>query len=915
MHDDSLTTALRASVLWLFAALLAPMAAAHDVHHDGYATHQHLDGHGTAKIRDAAAPDAGEDPFRQLTEVLPDPNEVRLASGAPGPAYWQNEADYVIDVSLDPETHVLTGSERITYRNRSPHSLTYLWVQLDQNRFRNDSIGRLSETGPNLDEEVGLWWLVRAHARSQFDGGMTVGRVVDAGGKPLPHTIVDTMMRIDLPRPLKPGGTVRFGIDWSHQIVPDQIRARSRVEILDDGHPLYEVAQWFPRMAAYTDVDGWQNKPFVGSGEFTLEFGRYTMNITVPDTFVVAGTGELTNPGGVLSRTQQQRLNRARSAERPVMIITSEEAAANEQREPKGTRTWTFAADDVRDVAWAASPSFLWDAWGVSIPGTNRTTMAMSYFPQEGEPLWSKYSTQAVAHTLEVYSQFATPYPWPVAISVNGPVGGMEYPMICFNGPRPEDDGTYTKRTKYGLISVIIHEVGHNWFPMLINSDERQWTWMDEGLNTYVQFLTEQSWEEGYPSRRGEPRNITGFMASQNQRPIMTNSESLVQFGNNAYAKPATALNVLRETVLGRERFDHAFRTYADRWRFKRPQPQDLFRTMEDASGTDLDWFWRGWFYTTAHVDIAVTDVRQFALRGEPERSKAFDRFQRDELLAQSLTVQRNADAPLRTDRFPELLDFYNTYDEFDLTPADTRKWEAYKRRLEDHEVEAVETFEKSGFFYAIRLENRGGLVMPVPLRLVYTDGTEEAVTLPAEIWRRNQHAVRRVVISDKELAFVEIDTHGQIADTNRENNRWPQTIQRDLVGLRGDDQRPNPMREAKEEEAREAYRPTAEAVAEAVHTAWIAATKGAEGDEPMTPAKVQDQLAEAVAPLKDPWQGSLRLAFAADPEPFAKLAAGTSKPERVRLATFRSAGEDQAFETPDDLVWKVMADGSTRAD
>ncbi|MEO0601720.1 MAG: M1 family metallopeptidase, partial [Myxococcota bacterium] len=574
------------AALFVLAVGLVPQARAHDVHHDGYHTHQQLDGHGSAKLLDAAAPAAGEDPFRQLTEVLPDPNEVRLASGAPGPAYWQNEADHVIDVSLDAETHRLTGSERITYRNQSPHVLEYLWVQLDQNRFRDDSIGALSETSPDFYQDIGLWWLVRKHAQREFDGGMTVSRVVDAAGRPLPHTIVDTMMRIDLPRPLRPGGAVRFGIDWSHQMVPQAIRARSRVEVLDDGLPLYEVAQWFPRMAAYTDVDGWQNKPFVGSGEFTLEFGRYTMNITVPDNYVVAGTGELANPGSVLTRAQQQRLAKARTAERPVMIVTSEEAAANEKRTPRGTRTWTFRADDVRDVAWAASPSFLWDAWGVKVPGTNRTTLAMSYFPQEGEPLWSKYSTQAVAHTVEVYSRFATPYPWPVAISVNGPVGGMEYPMICFNGPRPEPDGTYTKRTKYGLIGVIIHEVGHNWFPMLINSDERQWTWMDEGLNTYVQFLAEQAWEEDYPSRRGEPRNITDFMSSSYQRPIMTNSESLLQFGNNAYAKPATALNVLRETVLGRERFDHAFRTYSDRWRFKRPQPQDLFRTLEDASGT-----------------------------------------------------------------------------------------------------------------------------------------------------------------------------------------------------------------------------------------------------------------------------------------------------------------------------------------
>ena len=896
------------STLLAFAFVSASLlpARAHQPHHDGYREHHH-----SAPL-DAAAPAPGDDPFRQLFAVLPDPNEVRLASGAPGPGYWQNEADHIIDVTLDPETHRLTGSERITYRNNSPHTLTYLWVQLDQNKFREDSLSRRADAGPDLDGGVSAGWLAQLHARRSFEGGMTIHRVEDGAGKPLPHTIVDTMMRIDLPRPLKPGSTQRLGIDWSHQVVPESIWARSRVEILDDGLPLYEIAQWFPRMAAYTDIDGWQNKPFIGSGEFTLEFGDYTLNITVPETFVVASTGELKNPGSVLTRDQQARLQEARTSERPVMVITAEEAAANEARTAAGTRTWTFQANDVRDVAWAASPSFLWDAWGVPVPGTNRTTMAMSYFPEEGEPLWSRYSTQAVAHTVEVYSTFSTPYPWPVAISVNGPVGGMEYPMICFNGPRPEEDGTYSKRTKYGLIGVIIHEVGHNWFPMLINSDERQWTWMDEGLNTYVQFLAEQSWEEDYPSRRGEPRDIAGFMASGNQRPIMTNSESLLQFGNNAYAKPAAAMNVLRETVLGRERFDHAFRTYSDRWAFKRPQPHDLFRTLEDASGTDLDWFWRGWFYTTGHVDLAITGVKQYQLRGEPERTAAHDKFVRDELLAESRTEQRNAGQPVRTDRFPELLDFYNDHDELDPTPADTRAWTGLKRRLEDDERAAVEAFESSGYFYAVHLENQGGVVMPVPLRLVYTDGTEEELLLPAEIWRRNAKRVAKVVVSDKELAFVELDTHGQIADTDRSDNRWPQVIDQRLVAVRPDSGGGNPMQQAEQEAARAAFRPTAESVAAALHAGWTEALAAHEADTVLVPAAARDALETAMAEVTDPWGRPLRPAFATDPEPFEKLARDERKPAYVRIATFRSAGEDGAFETGDDIVWKVMADGST---
>ena len=754
-------------------------------------------------------------------------------------------------------------------------------------------------------------WLVREYVRTDAGLGMAIHRVTDPSGRDLPHHIVDTMMRVDLPRPLRPGGVFRLDIDWSHRVVPEGIWARSRVEVLDDGLPLYEVAQWFPRMAPYTDIDGWQNKPFVGRGEFALEFGDYTLNITVPDTYVVAATGELSNPASVLTREQQRRLVEARTADRPVMVITSEEAAANEKRTPTGTRTWTFKAEDVRDVAWAASPSFLWDAWGVAIPGTARTSMAMSFYPEEGEPLWSRYSTQAVAHTLEVYSEFATPYPWPVAISVNGPVGGMEYPMICFNGPRPEEDGTYTERTKYGLISVIIHEVGHNWFPMMINSDERQWTWMDEGLNTYVQFLAERSWEEDYPSRRGEPRDMTAFMASANQRPIMTNSESLLQFGNNAYGKPATALNVLRETVLGREAFDHAFRTYSDRWRFKRPQPHDLFRTLEDASGTDLDWFWRGWFYTTGHVDIAVTGVKAYSLRGDPETARAFDRFVRDERTEASVTDQRNEGIGLRTDRFPELIDFYNDYDELDVTDEDERKWAAFKRGLEDDELAAVEAFEKATF-YAIRFENRGGLVMPIPLRVVYVDGGMDEMVIPAEIWRQDPTTATRVLVSEREIAHVEIDAYGQIADTNTENNRWPPTIEKELVSVHKREESPNAMRTAQREAARATYADTRKAIGEAVLTVWNASIEAHTGDKTLIPANLADEFDNALSSLRDPWNQELRLALSVDEDAFEAMAAGIRKPQRVRLATVRSAGADGAFETEDDIVTRVMADGST---
>ncbi|HKP73410.1 MAG TPA: M1 family metallopeptidase, partial [Pyrinomonadaceae bacterium] len=567
------------------------------------------------------------DKFRQLEEDLPTPNEQRAASGAPGRAYWQQRADYTISVELDDANQRITGTETITYYNQSPDTLAYLWLQLDQNIWQKDSDARMTQTTSGF-ERVPFTTIENMLAARDFEGGYRITAVRDGKGAPLRHSIVKTMMRVDLPTPLAPGQSTSFAVDWNYNINnARKIGGRTGYEFFPkDGNYVYEIAQWFPRMAAYNDVSGWQHKQFLGSGEFTLEFGNYRVRITAPDDHIVSATGVLQNPNEVLTPTQRQRLEQARAAKNPMFIVTPDEARANETHKPAGKKTWVFHADNVRDFAFASSRKFIWDAQGHNVEG-NRV-MAMSFYPKEGEPLWSKYSTHAIMHTLNVYSRYSFTYPYPVAQSINGPVGGMEYPMICFNGPRPQEDGTYSAGTKYGLISVVIHEVGHNYFPMTVNSDERQWTWMDEGLNTFLQYLAEQEWEENYPSQRGEPKNITAYMASQNQVPIMTNSESLLQFGPNAYAKPATALNVLRETVLGRELFDFAFKQYSQRWKFKRPMPADFFRSMEDASGVDLDWFWRGWFYTTDRCDISIERVRLFTLDTQnpdvekPARSK-----------------------------------------------------------------------------------------------------------------------------------------------------------------------------------------------------------------------------------------------------------------------------------------------------
>ncbi|MBW3595788.1 MAG: aminopeptidase [Planctomycetes bacterium] len=740
-----------------------------------------------------------DDRFRQLEEVLPTPNVYRTGSGAPGPAYWQQRADYVIDVELDDERQRIIGRETITYHNHSPDPLTYLWLQLDPNIFAPDSDSALTRTAPDVNR-MSLDTLRSLLAREEFDGSMKIAEVNDAAGKPLEHAIVKTMMRIDLPQPLVPGEMFRFSIRWEYAVNNAKVLwGRTGYEHFEeDGNNIYEIAQWHPRVASYTDAAGWQHKQYLGRGEFTLELGDFLVRITAPDDHIVAATGVLQNAADVLTEAQRKRFEEARTAEKPVFIVTPEEAKANEKSKPEGKKTWVFHAQNVRDFAFASSRKFIWDAQGHDVAG-NRV-MAMSFYPNEAEPLWSKYSTRAIVHTLNVYSRYTFPYPYPTAISVNGPVYGMEYPMICFNGPRPEKDGTYSKRTKYGLISVIIHEVGHNYFPMIVNSDERQWTWMDEGLNTFLQYLAEQEWEEDYPSDRGEPKHIVSYMRSTHQVPIMTNSESILQFGNNAYAKPATALNILRETILGRELFDHAFREYARRWRFKRPLPADFFRTMEDASGVDLDWFFRGWFYTTDHVDVAIENVRLATLASkDPEKEKAEQRREREEE-PKTLAQLRNAEIPKFVDQLPELKDFYNEYDPLDVTDEDRKSYEEFLKELSDEEKKLLETKQN---FYVIDLRNVGGLPMPVILEIEYEDGDKQELRIPAEIWRANNQRASKLLITDKTIKSLVLDPHLETADVDTENNYFPRRVVKSRFELFKEKQEKNEMQKAKEAEAK----------------------------------------------------------------------------------------------------------------
>jgi hypothetical protein len=719
---------------------------------------------------------AFEDKFRQLNDdKFRSPNVYRTASGAPGHEYWQQEADYHIKVQLDDENQSITAQSTITYTNNSPDTLRYLWVQLDQNRFRKDSIGPQSDS-TSKPERISFSRMESMMTQESFPAGYELTEISYDNGDPLAHYVNDTMLRLDLDEPLKSGERVTFNINWAFNIIEaDVLGGRGGYEYFeDDGNYLYEMAQWFPRMAAYYDVEGWQNKQFIGNGEFALEFGDYRVEITVPADHIVASTGVLQNPKEVLTSTQRQRLELARGSDKPVKIVTQEEALENEKEGTDDTKTWIFEADKVRDFAWASSRKFIWDAQGYKKNDTD--VLAMSFYPEEGNPLWERYSTASIIHTIEHYNDYSFDYPYPVAISVNGPVGGMEYPMITFNGPRPyvdEDTGNkyYSERTKYGLISVIIHEIGHIYFPMIVNTDERQWTWMDEGINTYLQFLAEQKWEKDYPSWRGEPRNITSYMASANQMPIMTNSESILQFGNNAYGKPATALNILRETIVGRELFDFAFREYAYRWKFKRPTPEDLFRTLEDASGVDLDWFWRGWFYSTDHVDIALDNVHLLTVNTkDPEIEKAWQQQQKEQEPT-SLTTKRNADVNYKIHQQPHLADFYNEHDEFTVTNADRNEYNELLKGLSDEQKEML---KNGSNFYVLDFSNHGGLVMPILLDLHYEDGSKEHVRIPAEIWRRSPEEVSKLLIRDKTLTQVVVDPNWETADVDTTNNYWP---------------------------------------------------------------------------------------------------------------------------------------------
>ncbi|WP_209406100.1 M1 family metallopeptidase [Pseudozobellia sp. WGM2] len=713
--------------------------------------------------------------FKQLYEEFATPNAYRSASGAPGPDYYQQQADYVMDIELDDKNAKIYGEETITYTNNSPDNLEYLWVQLDQNVRAKTSKSPLRDGGGvPMAEQAGSF--VQKYITEPFDGGFVIEHVKDANGKPLKYTVNQTMMRIDIPQPLKSKEQISFSIKWNYNI-PDHTvnRARSGYEYFpEDGNRAYVIAQFFPRMAVYSDVEGWQNHQFWGSGEFALPFGDYEVNITVPDDHVLDATGVLQNRKDVFSKEMMNRYEKAKkSYDKPVLIVTQEEAEAAEKNVSEKKKTWKFKAKNVRDYGFATSRKFIWDMQAVKLG--NRDVMAISMYPKEGNPLWEEYSTKAVAHTLKSYSSHTFDYPYPKAISVHAKNQGMEYPMICWNYGRPNEDGSYSDRVKYGMISVIIHEVGHNFFPMIVNSDERQWGWMDEGLDTFMQFVAEQEFGEiypeaiapnsKYPSRRGEPSKIVPYMSGDQSTiaPIMSNPENVYQLGPNAYGKPATALNILRETVMGRELFDHAFKTYSQRWKFKHPTPEDFFRTMEDASAVDLDWYWRGWFYTTDYVDIGVKGIKKYYVTDKPSKK-----------MQEYMAARNITEAEL-----PPLVYLAEEGSE-DADPnlkgkAPTESSKTLKEFMMDNLTEAERAAVKEPkYFYEVTYDKPGGIPMPLIAEYTYADGTTKNITYPAEIWRKNDKEVSVVISSQVELTGIVVDPKMETADIDVTNNAWP---------------------------------------------------------------------------------------------------------------------------------------------
>jgi len=745
-----------------------------------------------------------ENHFEPLHHKLPKADEVRLGSGAPGPKYWQQQVDYEMDIKLDEDKNTLTGTGKITYKNNSPHTLKYLWLHLDQNKNHKHSESRRSSSGSDLSSGTFPLRHFKGEVLRDKLEGVKITSATDKDGKKLSYEVVGTMMRINLEKELLTQHSFEFNLSWNMEIVDAKaIFSRTGYEYFEkDKNKIFTISQWYPRLVAYSDRYGWHTQQFLWA-EFALEFGDYQVNITVPEDHLVAATGVMANEKEVLSAEQQKKLNEARKAEKPVFIVTQKEAEKKLKSKSKKLRTWKFKADNVRDFAFASSRRFIWDAMNCRLG--EKDVLCMSFYPPEGNPLWERYSSHAVSHTLKTYSKYAFDYPYSTAQSINGPIFGMEYPMITFQSMRPSKDKTYSRRQKYGLISVIIHEIGHNYFPMIINSDERRHAWMDEGINCYVQYLAETEWEDNYHGINGKTYGgIKSYMSSATDQSIMTKADNIKSLGVNAYAKPSAGLVILRETIVGRKIFDKAFKEYCQRWKFKRPMPEDFFRTINEMTGRDLAWFWNSWFYSTDHVDISIESVEEYEINTRnpeiektAEKKKVLDR-------GVPITEIRNKTVPKLVDKFPELKDFYNSYDPHAILDKDKKDFEKYVKSLKEDEKKLLNSKK---VFYVVKLKNIGGVPMPVILTLEYADGSKEVVKVPATFWRRGSKDMHKLLILDKKLNAVEHDVLDETLDTNRHNNRYPPRIISKKVDLTKGSKKgsSNPMKEQLDREKKKA--------------------------------------------------------------------------------------------------------------
>lgn len=762
--------------------------------------------------------------FEQLGIILPDANSFRNAAGAPGSRYWQMKADYSIDAFLDEENLVMKGEEWIVYHNQSPDPLDYVWLQLDENENRPEAESNYIDGGkfsPPFTEQS----LKSLRSADQLVGhGVHIFQVKDQSGNPMVYEINQTMMRVNLNKTLLPGKKLKFFVSWSYKI-PDRMKlgGRGGLEYFEeDGNHLFTIAQWYPRMCVYSDFQGWQNKQFTGRAEFALAFGDFDVRINVPSDHIVAATGECQNYRKILNANQFARWKRAETSTEPVEIVLLDEARNAEKNKSLERKIWHYKAKNVRDFAFGSSRKFIWDAMKIDVAG--KPIMCMSYYPKEAYGLYRKFSTKVVAHTIRTYSKYTVDYPYPVAISVEAS-NGMEYPMICFNGGRTEKDGTYSEGTKYGMLGVVIHEVGHNFFPMIINSDERQWTWMDEGLNTFVQYLTQEEFDNNYPSARGPAHKIVDYMSLPKEQlePVMTNSENLIHFGSNAYHKTATALNILRETIMGRTLFDYAFKQYAQRWKLKHPTPADFFRTMEDASGVDLDWFWRAWFFGIDPVDISIDSVKVYAFTNKElvsdsslnKSTSVMDSRTQSEFFSipknfVPITKIRNkaSGTNFLVDMDTTLRDFYYYYN----VPAKEEFTGVRQPRQVKNRGELLSdslfSMYQDQFVYEIYFSNIGGTVMPIILQWNYEDGTSEVERIHAYIWRKNEDQVVKSFLKNKKVKSIELDPYLETADINLSNNYWlksaePSRFEIFKSGRTGNRRgsgggAPNPMQKAK---------------------------------------------------------------------------------------------------------------------